>query len=74
MKHVYILKLKFYLKHHSTAYFFPQKTNSTILKKALLIFAFTFFLVDSLHSSKIDFTVSNVSRKSLHNIQQLNCT
>ena len=41
---------KFYLKSHSAAYFFK-----TILTKVSLIFAFTVFLVDFLHSSKIDF-------------------
>ena len=44
---VYILKLKFYLKSRSAACFFR-----IIFNKALLIFAFTVFLVDSLHSSK----------------------
>ena len=61
-------KLKFYLKSHSTAYFFK-----IILNKVLLIFAFTVFLADSLHSSKIDFIIFNVSHKSVQNIQQINC-
>ena len=65
---VYALKLKFYLKNYSIAYFFK-----TILKKASLIFAFTVFLADSLHSSKIDFIMFNVSHKSLQNIQRINC-
>ena len=46
------------------AYFFK-----TILNKASLIFAFAIFLADSLHSSKIDFIMFNVSHKSLQNIQ-----
>ena len=50
-KHAYILKLKFYLKSRSTAYFLK-----TILNKALLISHSTVFLVDSLHSSKTDLT------------------
>ena len=63
---MHILKLKFYLKSHSPAYFFK-----TILNKASLIFIFTVFLANSLHSSKIHFIMSNASHKSLQNMQQI---
>ena len=43
------------------------------LLQIALIFAFTVFFVDSLHTSKIDFTVFNVSHKSLQNAQRINC-
>ena len=53
-------KLKFYLKSHSTAYFFK-----IILNKALLIFAFTVFLADSLrHSLHIKNRFHHVKRFS----------
>ena len=63
-KDVYILKWRF----RYAAYFIK-----TILNKASLIFAFTVFLTDSLHSSKIDFIMFNVSHKSLQNMQPKNC-
>ena len=47
---MHISKLKFYLKSCSTVYFFKD-----ILKKALLFFAFTVFLVDSLHIKRFHY-------------------
>ena len=56
--------LKFYLKSHPTTFL---KLSSTEL---LLILVFTVFLVDSLHSSNIDFIMFSVSHKLLQNLQQ----
>ena len=59
------LKLKFYLKSDSAVHFL--KIYAT---KFFLIFAFTVFLADSLHLSKIDFIIFNVSQKSLQNVHR----